>query len=168
LKSGSSCCGTARPGTAGHGEAWHGRAGRGKAIFKKGAIVKWCTQCRNQANCYYWHPYIGHYCPGVETKISNNKESKEPLLSDLSSTINVDNVNARDYKDVLAEVRDQQCTEKVKAFLRILRMDTSSKREMTRKAIAAMLFFNISPVWIMRILKRRKTVFYGYVNGGRK
>jgi hypothetical protein len=97
--------------------------------------------------------------------VNNNKELREPLITDISETLHVDNVNSRDYKDVLTEIREQQGTEKVKSFLRIIRMDCDNKGDMVRKAIASMLFFNISPDWIMRLLKRKKTVFYKYVQG---
>ena len=120
---------------------------------------KWCVQCLNRHICkYIAHPPVAFYCPGMERIINNNKDLKEPLLSDLNEDLTVDNIQARDYKAVLNEMKDLLTAEKRKRFLDIINMPCDRK-----KIIACLLWFGIPTGAIIRALKIKEWTFYRIV-----
>lgn len=127
-------------------------------------LSRCCVKCKNQRNCAYLVPfYTGFYCPGMEAIINNNKDLREPLLSDLNEDLTVDNINARDYKQVLSEMRDLLTTEKVKKFTQIRNMPVGNRKETIKKGIACLLWFEIKPTQIAQILNISVQWFYRIV-----
>jgi hypothetical protein len=100
----------------------------------------------------------------MEATLNNNKELKEPLMSDLSSTLTVDNVESKDYKEVIAEIADKQEEERERRYHDIKNMDMGKLPEARRKAIASMLYFDIPAFLIMTLLRVPMTTFYRYIN----
>ena len=126
-------------------------------------LSRCCVKCKNQRYCVYLHPYVGFYCPGMEIVVDNQIESKEPLLSDISETLTVENIDMRDYKQVLSEMRDLLTTEKIKKFTQIRNMPSGNRKETIKKGIACLLWFEVKPAQIAQILNISVQWFYRIV-----
>jgi hypothetical protein len=85
------------------------------------------------------------------TWINGKTASKEPLLSDLSDTIYYE----RDYKDVLAEMIDNEQEKERRSFESIL-----NEKDIRLKAIHSMLFFSIPIPVIAKLLSLHRSRIY--------
>lgn len=125
---------------------------------------KWCGSCRNAKWCKYIHPYIGHYCPGMEMVIDNKSPRKEPLASDLIGE-GYEGFTNKDYKDVLGEVRESKDEEHRRRHEQIMDMPDNTTLELRMKMIAAALFFNIPHAKVIKVLHLAERTFYRLVTG---
>ena len=120
---------------------------------------KWCTLCKNNKFCAYIHPYIGFYCPGMESVIDNKSSRKEPLVADLYDGEPL----TEDYKDVLNRLSSGKHFTKTHNYHNILQMPIVTLDDIRIKAISAMLFFELPATKIIKLLRLTKSNFYRIV-----
>lgn len=113
-------------------------------------MVRNCTTCLNAKWCGYIHPYRGFYCPGMEQSIDNKAPRKEELLTDV---ISGEDIEGRDYKDVLNEMRQGKDDEHERRHDEIMGMPDKTTSEIRIKTVAALLFFGVQSSKIMRVLR---------------
>jgi hypothetical protein len=98
----------------------------------------------------------------MEQSIDNKAPRKEELLTDV---ISGEDIEGRDYKDVLNEMRQGKDDEHARRHDEIMGMPDKTTSEIRIKAIAALLFFNIQSSKITRVLRIPTSSFYKLVTG---
>jgi hypothetical protein len=122
-----------------------------------------CRECKNSPRCIYLTMYAnaGIFCPGLERTVNNNTPRKEELLSDvIHSSNDSEAIYSRDYKQTLDDMEMARKDEHGMMHDRIMGMPDASYIDLTRKAIAALAFFRVSPIKIQRVLGIARATFY--------